>query len=444
MSEPVLPVLVPRTPISVLLLCLACMTLEGYDVIAYGAALPALLAHHAWGMTVAQAGVIGSLTPIGTLVGTLVAGYLTDLVGRRWLVLASVMLFSLAMVLCGVTPDVPAFVVGRILVGIGVGGVLPSIVALVFEYSTPQRRNLNAALAFAGVGVGGALAAVVAATAVPELGFRAEYLIGGLAAVAVLPFAFRFLPESLLHLRARHRDDAAERWARRLGLDPAPVPAAAATAPSASGIGRFTLLFSRRHFVTTVLFCLMTFASLLVLFGLYTWLPQLMRSAGYDLGSALGFLVVLNLGTAIGPLAIGRIADRVGSQPATAASFLLAVVGIVALSYRLPTGVLYVAVVFAGVGTVGTQILINVFIASRFPVENRATALGTALAFGRLGGIAGPVFGGVLLSTQLPTAVLFYAFAAPAVLGALFVLLVPRQNPAPVGTADLTPAASNS
>lgn len=428
MSAPASPSLVARTPASVLLLCLACMTLEGYDVIAYGAALPAMLAYHDWGLTVAQAGVIGSLTPIGTLAGTLVVGVLTDVVGRRRLVLASVVLFSLAMVLCGVAPGVPVFAVGRVLVGIGVGGVLPSIVALVFEYSAPSRRNLNTALAFAGVGVGGALAALVAATVVPGLGFRAEYLIGGLAAFVVLPFAVRFLPESLVYLRATGRDGAAERWARRLRLDPTPAVRSDAV-QAAPGLCRFFALFSRRHFLTTVLFCLMTFASLLVLFGLYTWLPQLMRSAGYDLGSALTFLAVLNLGTAAGPLAVGRLADRIGSKPATAASFLLAVAGIVVLSYRLPIGVLYLAVVVAGVGTVGTQILINVFIASRFPVGSRATAIGTALSFGRLGGILGPVFGGVLLSAQLSTTALFYAFAAPAVLGALLVLAVPRQRP---------------
>ncbi|GAA0936232.1 hypothetical protein [Pseudonocardia zijingensis] len=73
--------------------------------------------------------------------------------------------------------------------------------------------------------------------------------------------------------------------------------------------------------------------------------------------------------------------------------------------------VLYLAVVLAGIGTVGTQILINVFIASRYPTRIRATAIGTALAVGRLGGILGPLDGGILLSVQLPMQALFYTFA---------------------------------
>jgi MFS transporter, AAHS family, benzoate transport protein len=413
---------VTRTPASVLWLCLACMTLEGYDVIAYGAALPAMLASD-WGVTVAQAGVLGSLTPIGMLVGAVVVGLLTDRVGRRRLVLASVAVFSLAMLLCGFAPGVGVFAVGRVLVGIGVGGVLPSIAALVFEYSPPGRRNLNTALAFAGVGVGGALAAGVAATLVPTLGFRVEYLVGGFAAVVVLPLAFRFLPESLVYLRAAGRAAEADALAARLGVDVDPVAATERR-------GRIGDLFGSRHVVTTVLFCLVTFTSLLVLFGLYTWLPQLMRTAGYELGSALTFLIVLNVGTAVGPVLVGRIADRIGSRAATAGSFLLAVVGIGVLSFPLPLVLLYVAVVLAGIGTVGTQILINVFIASRYPVHVRATAIGTALAVGRLGGIVGPLYGSLLLSADLPLPALFFAFAAPAVLGAVLVAVVPRRSAA--------------
>ncbi|MFF5988562.1 MFS transporter [Prauserella flavalba] len=411
-----------------LLLCLACMTLEGYDVIAYGAALPFMLADGSWQLTVAQASLLGTLTPIGMLAGAILVGLLTDLVGRRRLIIASVTVFSAAMLLCALAPGVPLFALGRILVGLGVGGVLPSIAALVYEFSPPRRRNLNTALAFAGVGTGGALAAVVAAVVVPAAGFRAEYLIGGLAALVVLPLAVRYLPESLVFLHATGRHDALRRWTTRLRLDAGVVAPAKAAGEPATGAGRLSVLFSRDHAVATVLFCLTTFASLLVLFGLYTWLPQLMRSAGYELGSALTFLIVLNLGTAVGPLFVGRLADRIGSQRAIAGSFLLAVAGIVVLSSPLPIVLLYAAVVLAGVGTVGTQILINVFVASRYPVHVRATAIGTALSVGRLGGILGPLYGGMLLSAQLPTAWLFYAFAAPALVGAVLVTLVPRAR----------------
>jgi AAHS family benzoate transporter-like MFS transporter len=409
----------------VLLLCLACLIFEAYDVTAFGATVPFLLAEDGWGVTVAQAGVLGSMTPVGMLVGAASTGLLTDLWGRRRLILASLALFSLAMLACAVAPGVAVFGIARFVVGIGVGGILPSAAALIYEFSAPGRRNVNSAIAHSGLGLGTALAALTAAVLAPGFGFRSVYLVGGAAGLVVLPLAMRLLPESLVLLRSRGRIAEARQWAQRLGLDPE-----LATAPpdrtEDTGRGRFRQLFSARYRTSTLLFSAATFVSLLVLFGIYTWLPQLMRSAGYEVGSALTFLVVLGIGTAVGPLFIGRIADRVGSRPTIAVSFLLAVVGISLLSQPLPGWLLYAAVVLAGVGTVGTQILLNMFIASRYPVHIRATAIGFALSAGRIGGIIGPTYGSLLLTTALPTTLLFLAFAAPAVIGAIVIAAVPN------------------
>jgi AAHS family benzoate transporter-like MFS transporter len=414
------------------------MTADGYDVVSYGAVLPTMLADSGWGLTVPQAGLIGSLTAVGMLVGAMVVGLLTDLVGRRRLVLASVTTFSLAMVLCAIAPGVTMFGIGRLLVGFGVGGVVPSITALVFEYSAPHRRNVHTAVAFAGIGIGGAASAAVAATVVPAFGFRVEFLLGGLAALVILPLAVAFLPESLVYLRAAGREADARSWAARLGIDPDPDPGPAPEPTGAAVAGRFTALFTGGRALMTVSFWMITFVSLLVLFGIFTWLPHLMRSSGYELGSALTFLIVLNMGAAVGPLLVGRMADRVGSKVATAGSFSLAVVGIAVLSHRLPMPMLYVAVVLAGIGTVGAQTLVNVFIASLYPVQVRATAIGAALSVGRLGAILGPLYGSLLLSTGLPVQGLFAAFAAPALIGAVLVTVMPT----PSTVADRGPVVS--
>ena len=78
------------------------------------------------------------------------------------------------------------------------------------------------------------------------------------------------------------------------------------------------------------------------------------------------------------------------------------------------------------------------FIASRYPVQIRATAIGAALSVGRLGAILGPLYRSLLLSTGLPLQVLFAAVAAPAVIGAVLVTVMPTRRTA----ADRVPAAS--
>ncbi|MEV8060452.1 MFS transporter [Streptomyces antimycoticus] len=398
-----MPSTAPRTS-AVLLLCAVCMVLEGYDVIAFGATLPHLLADSGWKLTSRQAGFLGSLTPIGMLFGALLMGWAADLIGRRRLVLISVSLFSGAMFACGMAPNAEFFGVSRFAVGLGVGGVLPTVAALVYEYAPDHRRNLYTTLAFAGAGVGGALAAVIAATLVPGLGFRFEFLAGGLAALIVLPLAYCHLPRS------------------------ADLPTAGQAAAEYSGPRRFAVLFTRPYLLTTITFGAAMFSALLVVFGLSTWLPVLMRTAGYPLGSALTFLVVLNLGTAVGPVVMGKLADRIGSRRTVIISFMTAVVGVATLSQPLSMLLVYIAVVLAGIGSLGTQILLNVYIAGRYPAEFRATALGTALALGRLGGIAGPLYGGVLLDSHLPSAWNFYAFALPAAVGALLIVFLPHPR----------------
>src|SRR6185437_11387568 len=102
-----------------------------------------------------------------------------------------------------------------------------------------------------------------------------------------------------------------------------------------------------------------SFCGLLLVYGLNTWLPQIMRQAGYPLGSALTFLLVLNLGAIVGGVLASLLADRFGSKPVTVGAFLLATVCLIVLSQRVGSGLLFVAVAAAGLGSVGTQILVN-------------------------------------------------------------------------------------
>jgi AAHS family benzoate transporter-like MFS transporter len=194
--------------------------------------------------------------------------------------------------------------------------------------------------------------------------------------------------------------------------------------------------------VATVLFWIATFIGLFLVYGLNTWLSQIMIEAGYPLGSALSFLLVLNVGAIIGTPIAGAAADRFGSKPVTAAGFLAAAIPIALLSIQLPLLAIYILVALAGLGSIGTTILANAYTARHYPADRRATALGWALGFGRLGAILAPLYGGYVIAyiaSQLGVEWNFYAFAVPALLGVLLVLLIPR-SPA----ADHPSTASNT
>lgn len=148
---------------------------------------------------------------------------------------------------------------------------------------------------------------------------------------------------------------------------------------------------------------------LLMIYGLNTWLPKMMKTAGYPLGSSLSFLLVLNFCAAVGAVLGGRAADRFGSKKVISISYLLAGISISLLSVKSSMLIVYGLVGIAGFGTIGTTLICHAYISKYFSADNRATALGWALGFGRIGAICGPILGGVFLTWKLDLAWNFYA-----------------------------------
>ncbi|MFE3456517.1 MFS transporter [Nocardiopsis aegyptia] len=188
---------------------------------------------------------------------------------------------------------------------------------------------------------------------------------------------------------------------------------------------------------TTIMTGYHSFLGLLLVYGLNTWLPEIMRAAGYELDAALGLLLALNVGAVIGLVVAGRVADRFGPRPAALGWFTVSALMLAALSVKLPGAGAYVAVLLAGCFVFSSQVLVYAYIGRVFAPANRATALGWAAGVGRLGAITGPILGGLLLTAGLAYPWGFYAFAVIGVLGAVAVFAVRRPGAA---TAEPTVA----
>ncbi|MGU3431963.1 MFS transporter [Actinomycetes bacterium M1A6_2h] len=397
-------------------ICLMALTLEGYDLLMYGTVVPSLLAYEPWNLDATAIGLLGSIVGIGMLVGALVAAAVADRWGRRRTLLAAVLLFSGAMGVCTAAPSPEVFGMARFVVGVGAGVLMPTAAAILIEFSRPGARAKTVALGFVGTSVGGMAAGLTSLWLVPSFGFRAMFLAGMVPALIIVPVMLKYLPESPAFLLAHGREREAHTVLTPYGLERADAGDVETKAASEDR-GLRALFVSRRAFVT-LSFWGMTLVCLLVLFGVATWLPALMRSAGYSLGSALSFLLILNVGGAVGALSGAFLADRFGIKPVTIGGFLCAAVALSLLTTTPPVAFVYVLVLVAGMGTTGTQILLNSFIGGYYPAACRTTGLGMALAVGRLGAIAGPTYGGLLVAGGVGTSAQLLAFAFPALIGA--------------------------
>ncbi|MEV1011663.1 MFS transporter [Streptomyces sp. NPDC049881] len=397
----------PAIALGLVILCI-----EGYDLFVLGVVGPALLAHPDWDVTTSTLGLLGTLTALGMPLGSIAAGWAGDLIGRRLPLVVSLSWLSLSMLLSALADDLALFAATRFLTGIGLGALIPLVTAYVSDAATPARHSLQVGTATAGIGVGGILTAVAGRTLLPEWDFHTLFLFGVFPLVLV-PVVWRMVPAAV-------RDR------------PAHAP------PATAGPGELLTPPYRRP---TLLFWAVTFAGLVIVYGAGTWLPTLMVDSGYDLGSSLDFSIAFNAGAVAGILAAGLIADRGLLKAATTTSFLLAAVAMITLSTPQPRPLLLLASAVAGFGALGTQALVNIFVAVSHPARLRATALGFSLGVGRVGAVVGPAYVGAATALISSSKAGFLAFAAPALLGAALTALLRQAGRAPAAVRPGVPAA---
>jgi MFS transporter, AAHS family, benzoate transport protein len=385
-------------------LCWSAVALEGYDLVVLGVVLPSLLRYPDWGLTPGTASLISVVGLLGVMVGALSIGPVTDIIGRRRTMLITVIGFSVFTLLCAFAPNPWIFGLLRFLAGLGLGGVLPVAIALVNEYARQGRGGSATTTLMTGYHVGAVVTALLGIVVIPALGWRAMFVIGALPALVLVPLIVRYLPESVSFLQ--------ERAGARTDRERNPV----------------TILFHGGYLRATIAFWVTSFMGLLLVYGLNTWLPEIMRSAGYALGAALALLLVLNVGAIVGLLVAGQVANRIGTRTSTIAWFTAAALFLALLSIRLPGIGVYVSVLLAGVFVFSAQVLVYAYVSQVYPAAARGTAIGAASGVGRLGAITGPLIGGALLTAGIAYPWGFYIFAAVAAVGAVSVALVARTG----------------
>ncbi|MER6287682.1 MFS transporter [Streptomyces sviceus] len=383
-----------RPALLVVGLCWLAVLFDGLDMFIYGSVLPHLLETRTFGLTADQAGDLGSYATFGMLVGALAAGTIADRIGRKRLMVACVTLFSLASGLCAVSESVAVFGLGRTLAGVGLGGLLPTAISMVSDYAPRGRSALVIGLLMTAHHAGGILSAYVAKWLIDPVGWRAAFW------VCVLPLLFapvlvKLLPESLSFLVAKGRGEEARALAERHGVE---VPVAR-TGGAADRWTNLANLFRGNEWIQTLLYWVASFGGLLLVYGVATWLPTLMRAEGYELGSALSFVVVFNLGGIVGMLVAGRAADRFGAPRISALWFGLTAAGVFLLSVHMSMTVTMIVVFLTGVFLNSAQTMIYATVSIRSDADNRATAVGWTSGMGRFGAVFGPWLGGQLLAS---------------------------------------------
>lgn len=404
----------------VMCLCGLLLVFDGYDLFIYGAVLPVLMKE--WDLTPVQAGALGSYALFGMMFGAFVFGPLADRIGRKKGVAISFVLFSISTFLSGFATTPTEFGIYRFIAGLGCGGLMPNAVALMNEYAPKRARSTLVAIMFSGYSLGGVLCAGLGIYMLPRFGWQSMFFAAAIPLV-LLPIILWKLPESVGFLLRSGQHAKARAMLQMVAPEASLVSSAKLVQAETKGAGVPMLdLFKDGRTMGTVMIWLSFFCCLLMVYALGSWLPKLMATAGYSLGSSLSFLLMLNFGGVVGAILGGWLGDRFSLPKVVTAFFAVGTVAIALLGLNSPMPLLYLLIFLAGATTIGTQILLYANTAQFYPQSMRSTGLGWASGVGRTGAIVGPLLGGSLMAAALPLKMNFLAFAVPGLVAALAIV----------------------
>ena len=405
--------------------------IDGYDIGAIAFALPSLIKQ--WGISPRDVGPVLSASLVGILFGSAIFGFVGDRYGRKVALVTANLWFGVFTFIAAYSSNLTEMTALRFLAGLGIGGIIPNVVAINAESAPRKLRATMALIAVGLVPVGGAIPGLIAASLVPTYGWQILFIVGGVVPVLIAICGFFGLPESIKYMALHEKHRAAmEKLIHQIRPDFVIPPNARFVIEDEKNVAGFnpSYLFKDGLGLITPLLWLLFALNLMGYFFLASWTPTLLVTAAH-LPPTVGALAgsAMQIGGTVGPLLLCRWIDN-RRFAAITIMFILAVpvVGSVGWFGITSQTTLMIAAFFAGFFVLGIQSGINVSGALIYPTSLRSNGSGWELGIGRFGSIVGPLLGAAFVT--LPVEQLYMWAAVPFALGAVICFIVYRLNEA--------------
>jgi AAHS family 4-hydroxybenzoate transporter-like MFS transporter len=407
----------------ILILCFLIVMVDGFDTAAIGYVAPALTKE--WGVSKLALSPLLSASLVGLALGALAAGPLADQLGRKIVLVISVLTFGLFSLACAYADSITSLTIWRFLTGLGLGAAMPNATTLLSEYVPTRRRGLLINLMFCGFTLGAAGGGFVAAAVIPQFGWRFVFVIGGVLPLVLAVFLVA-LPESIRYMVVHGwpAPKIKRVLCRIAGV--AELDATRFTLPeeqARTGSSPLAVILSPRYRIGTLMLWLTYFMGTLVYYLMASWMPTLIKDSGMTMRDASLIAALLPLGGTVGAIVCGWLMDWLNPHRVIGAAFFL--VGIFVWAVGQSVGnVGYMAVLMFSTGLFmgGSLISMSALAADYYPTYGRASGVAWMLGIGRFGGILGAFAGGTLLQIGLDFATILGLLAIPSAIAAGAVL----------------------
>ncbi|MDA5022537.1 3-(3-hydroxy-phenyl)propionate transporter MhpT [Acinetobacter baumannii] len=387
-----------------LLLCFAIAIFEGFDLQSMGVAAPRMRAEFM--LDNAQMAWAFSAAILGTLPGAILGGRFADIIGRKKILIFSILLFGIMSLLTAYAANFSLLLLIRFCTGLGMGGALPMMITLASEAVPDQHKGTAVSVMYSGIPFGGLLTSVVAMSLAGDAEWRHIFYIGGIAPILLIPLIMRFLPESNDYLQRKVQ--------------------AQQTTPF------FEVLFAKERRMSTIQLWISFFSTLVVLYFLLNWLPLLMGAQGLSKLQANYVQMGYNVGGILGSVLMGVLLDKLRMSFVIKLIYLGILFSLCCLAISPTVALLALSAVGCGLFIVGGQSALYGLAAMYYPTEMRGTGVGAAVAIGRIGSFAGPLMAGFLLSLGQSSTIVIGSSIPVILIAAISALLLVKKPKQPV------------
>ncbi|GGJ65321.1 putative MFS transporter [Anoxybacillus voinovskiensis] len=352
-----------------------------------------------WNLTAEQMGWIGSVNSIGMAVGALFFGLLADRIGRKHVFIITLLLFSIGSGLSAFTATLAAFLVLRFFVGMGLGGELPVASTLVAESVPASERGKTVVLLESFWAFGWLLAAVISYFVIPTYGWELALILGAVPALYAVYLRWN-LPDSPRFSRAKKSSV----WANIVSV------------------------WSSAYRRETIMLWVLWFCIVFSYYGMFLWLPSVMVMKGFSLIKSFQYVLMMTLAQLPGYFSAAWLIERAGRKFVLIAYLIGTAVSAYffgnaeSLTWLMVFGIL---LSFFNLGAWGA---LYAYTPEQYPTSIRSTGAGMAAAFGRIGGILGPLFVGYLAAQKTEVTTIFAIFCMAIFVGVLAVGLLGKET----------------
>jgi len=381
----------------IILICFLCNMLDGMDVLIISYTAPAIA--KAWSISPANLGIVFSSGLVGMTVGAIFLAPLADRFGRKPLMVLAALLMGSCIYLTSYATDINVLMIYRFISGLGIGTMMASTAAITAEYAPDRTRDFWVSTVVAGYPVGAVLTGISSAKIIAESGWEHLFELAGIATFLIVPVLLFLLKESDEFKAKAKPEDA-----------------------------KLSALFTSEFKWSTWQLWSALFLSFTTLYFLMNWIPKLATNAGLSMELAIYSGTIFNLGAIVGIPVQGYFSSRFGLKKSIGTLLLITAVLLGIFGLFSGSNLILVVLFFLGFGVQGSFVGLYAVAARMYPTAFRSTGVGWAIGMGRLGGIIGPVLGGLLVGLGFGMAQSFIFFAIPSFIAGLITLKISAKT----------------